>query len=320
MLELARPGEWWEHKLAPLLGAAYATALYAGAALTDVGATLILILAALAPGAAYVSVVNDVTDLELDRRVGKRNRLAGRSPALGFGLIAVAIAVGFGMVCTVWLDDPLVLAFYAAAWLSFTAYSAPPLRLKERGLPGALADAAGAHLFPSLFAASAVLDAAGEGVDGTWLAVVGVWSCALGVRGALLHQFTDAVSDLRGGIRTFASARPRAAHVLGAYLAFPAELCALVVMVALAGAWPAIVLLVFYAARERRRSRKWASSLVAVVPTERYRVALVGYYASLFPIGILVAAIVDNPEDALVLGVHMALFPMTLIALFRDSA
>jgi len=319
-LEVARPGEWWDHKLAPLLGVAYATALYAGAALTDLAATLILVLVALAPGAVYVSVLNDLSDLEADRRVGKRNRLEGRSPVIGFVLMATAIAIGFGVACAAWLDDPLTLAFYGAAWLSFTAYSAPPLRLKERGLAGALADAAGAHLFPCLFAASAVLDAAGEGVDGTWLAVVGAWSFALGIRGALLHQFTDAASDVRGGIRTFAVARPRAARILGAYLAFPIELCALVGLVVLAGAWPAIVLLVFYAARERRRSRKWASSLVAVVPTERYRVALQGYYVSLFPIGILAAAVVHHPEDVLVLGVHVALFPLTIVGLFRDAA
>ncbi len=319
-LEIARAGEWWEHKLAPLMGAAYATALYAGAALTDVATTLIFVLVALAPGAVYVSVLNDVTDLDADRRVGKRNRLEGRSPVVGFVLMATAIAIGFGVACGVWLDDPPTLALYGAAWLSFTAYSVPPLRLKERALAGVLADAAGAHVFPSLFAATAVLDAAGGSVNGTWLAVVGVWSCALGIRGALLHQFTDAASDVRGGIRTFAVARPRTARVLGAYIVFPIELCALVGMVALAGAWTAIVLLLFYAARERRRSRRWASALVAVVPKERYRVALHGYYVSLFPLGILVAAVIEHPGDVLVLGAHMALFPLTIVVLFRDTA
>lgn len=319
-VEVARPGEWWEHKLPPLLGGAYATALYAETALSDIAPTLILVLVALAPGAVYASVLNDLTDREADRRVGKRNRLESRSPVLALVLLATAIAIGFGVACAAWLDDPLVLALYLAAWLSFTAYSSPPLRLKERALAGVLADAAGAHLFPCLFAAAAVFAAAGDGVDGTWLAIVGAWSFALGIRGALLHQFIDVASDVHGGIRTFAVVRPRAARMLGAYVAFPIELCVLVGMLVFAGAWAAIALLILYAVRERHRSRKWASSLVAVVPAERYRVALHGYYVSLFPIGILTAAVVRDADDVLVLGVHMALFPLTIVALFRDTA
>ncbi|HEX8206020.1 MAG TPA: hypothetical protein VF587_08185, partial [Solirubrobacteraceae bacterium] len=94
LLGAARVGEWWEHKLAPMAGTAYASAFFAGTSLLDVGGALLLALLALAPGAAYVSLLNDLTDLETDRLAGKPNRLEGRSPVAHWIGVAVAVAAG----------------------------------------------------------------------------------------------------------------------------------------------------------------------------------------------------------------------------------
>ena len=110
------------------------------------------LLLALAPCAAYVSLVNDVTDRADDHRAGKTNRMAGR-PAWQAALI-LAAPLGVAAVFTIlWLDDlPLVVAYWCA-WGAFTLYSVPPFRLKRRGILGVVADASGAHLFPTLVAA-----------------------------------------------------------------------------------------------------------------------------------------------------------------------
>ena len=59
-----RPGDWWEFKVPPLLATAYATALFLQVPFRQLWPLLLLLLFALLPGAAYVSVINDITDLE----------------------------------------------------------------------------------------------------------------------------------------------------------------------------------------------------------------------------------------------------------------
>jgi 4-hydroxybenzoate polyprenyltransferase len=313
---LTRADLWWEHKLAPVAGTAYATALYADAPLVDVAGSLVLALAAVALGAIYVSVLNDLTDLELDRRVGKPNRLAERPAWAGPLIIAATALGGFGITAAAWSDAPVVLVLYAGAWLAFAAYSVPPLRLKARGLAGVLADAAGAHVFPFLFVVAVVLNPAG-GSDGlAWPIVVGVWAAALGVRSALMHQFIDLEADTRAGLASFPGRHPSAAYIAGAYVAFPVELAALGGLIALSGSWVAAAALAGYAFLEWRQPAGW-SAKVAVVPGDRYGLAVHWYYTSLFPLAMLATACAADPRDLVVLAAHLLLFPHTGIDLFR---
>jgi hypothetical protein len=308
----ARADLWWEHKLAPLAGTAYATALYADTPLVDVAGSLALALAAVVLGAIYVSVLNDLTDLELDRRVGKPNRLAGRPAWAGPLIIAAAALGGFGIAAAAWNDSPAVVALYAGAWLAFAAYSVPPLRLKARGLAGVLADAAGAHVFPFLFVVAVVLTAAG-GSDGlAWPIVVGLWAATHGVRSVLMHQFGDLGPDTRAGLASFPRRHPRGAYITGAYIAFPIELTALGGLIALSGSWIAAAALAGYALLEWRQPMGWSSGVAVVVPGERHRFAMHFYYLSLFPLAMLATACAADPRDLVVLAAHLLLFPHTV--------
>ena len=89
-----RTGEWWDHKLVPLLTAFYATALYAGAGVSALWPTALVFLLSLLPGAAYVSIVNDVFDVRSDAAAGKPNRMAARSPAMRAAAVAACVAAG----------------------------------------------------------------------------------------------------------------------------------------------------------------------------------------------------------------------------------
>src|SRR5882762_3824739 len=77
--ETIRASEWWESKLSPIFATIYATIFLIDTSLFSAWPILLLAFAALVPGAAYVSVINDVTDLEEDRVSGKRNRHADKS-------------------------------------------------------------------------------------------------------------------------------------------------------------------------------------------------------------------------------------------------
>jgi 4-hydroxybenzoate polyprenyltransferase len=321
LLGAARVTEWWEHKLAPMAGTAYASAFFAGASLLDVGGALLLVLLALAPGAAYVSLLNDLTDREADRLAGKHNRLAGRSAAAAWAGVALAVAAGTTVALAAWRDEPLVLVLYAGAWLAFGLYSVPPVRLKARGTAGALADAAGAHVFPHLFTAAVVLvEADGRG-DAAWLAAVGAWALAGGVRGALLHQLGDLEADRAIGLRTAAVAHPVLARRAGTRVAFPAELLAFAAMIVLSGAVLAALLVPLYAWMELRRTRRWSVPLVVAEPprTPDFRIAMHEYYLTLYPLAFLVSATVRHPRDAVVLAAHAVLFPRTLARVAKDA-
>ena len=216
-----RAAEWWEFKLSPMLAIAYATAFLLKISILSLWPLLLLALVALAACAAYVSVINDLTDLEDDLASGKANRLAGKSRVFGATALACCIVPG-AAVAICWRDDPLLLSLYLAPWAAFTLYSLPPFRLKKRGVLGLLADACGAHLFPTLFAASLVYRRNAGPVDAVWLASVAAWSLSFGLRGILWHQLSDLHNDEKIGLRTFAR-RHKITWLrrLGNFISFP---------------------------------------------------------------------------------------------------
>jgi 4-hydroxybenzoate polyprenyltransferase len=313
-----RAGEWWEHKLAPVLALFYATSLSLDAGIASLAPALLLLLAALVPGAAYVGIINDLADREDDRRAGKANRMANASR--GFALAAVGLPVAAGLaVAWHWRDDPLLVGCYLAAWASFTLYSVPPFRLKTRGLPGLAADAAGAHLFPTLVAVLLACRAAGAAPDPLWLSATGLWAFAYGLRGILWHQLLDSAADEAGGVRTFVQRVPRARAVaLGHYVAWPVELAAFSLLLFKLGAAGPLVGLLLYALLVRQRLRIFRMQAVVVEPRPRYLLLLQEYYALFLPLSLLVQSALARPADGLVLLAHLILFPVGAAMAGRD--
>jgi 4-hydroxybenzoate polyprenyltransferase len=148
--QTTRAVEWWEYKLSPIFATIYATALLLNVSIASLWPVLVLSLLALIPGAAYVSVINDLTDLKDDLASGKNNRLVGRSRLFIAVTLACCVLPGV-LVATHLRNDKLPLTLYLANWAAFSLYSLPPVRLKNRGFPGILADAAGVHMFADPF-------------------------------------------------------------------------------------------------------------------------------------------------------------------------
>ena len=305
---LVRAGEWWEHKLVPILCGYYATALMLGQPLTEGWSALLLFLFSLVPGAAYVSMVNDVTDLVADARAGKPNRMAGRSAGFRAAALLSSLAAG-GFFFWLWREQPLLIALYGAAWMAFALYSVPPVRLKVRGFAGVAADAAGAHLFPTLLAAAMAFASAGARPSPGWMAAIGLWSFGYGLRSNLWHQLLDRRADRAAGLNTFAARESGSSRVRTAVLAsFLAELGGLAVLVS--GAAPALLLLALltYLLLVRRRVRLWQMHVVLAAPRQNYLIFLHEYYDVFLPLSLLAAAMLAHPGDGLLLAAHLALF------------
>lgn len=313
-----RAGEWWEHKLAPVLALFYATSLSKGVGIATLAPDLLLLLAALVPGAAYVSIVNDLADREEDRRAGKANRMGNASSGIAFVALGLPIAAGLAIAWH-WRDDPLLLGCYLAAWTAFTLYSLPPFRLKTRGLAGLAADAAGAHLFPTLLAVLLAYRGAGTPPDPLWVAAAGTWALAYGLRGILWHQLLDSDADRAGGVRTFVQRVPRAhAVAFGRYVVWPVELAAIAVLLWRLGAAGPFVGLLLYGLLVRQRLHIYRMEAVIVEPRPRYLLLLHEYYALFLPLSLLVQSALTTPVDGFVLLAHLIVFPVAAATAGRD--
>ncbi len=308
LIAAVRAGEWWDYKLVPLLTAFYATVALLDRPIASVWPAALTLLLALVPGAAFVSLLNDLTDLEEDERAGKRNRMAGRSRP--FRIAAILLPVAAGLVfLLLWRDDPWLMAAYLAAWIAFTFYSVPPFRLKARGLAGLLADAAGAHLFPTLVAMLVAFRAAAAPVDPVWLGAGAAWALGYGLRGILWHQLSDRENDRTAGVRTFAQRHPRrVAARAGAWIAFPLELLGLSVLIWKLGSPLPLLLLALYLHLARLRVQRWSMAAVLVQPRPKYLILLHEYYDVFLPLAILLNSAALFPIDWLVVAAHLFAF------------
>jgi 4-hydroxybenzoate polyprenyltransferase len=308
-LENIRSHDWWEYKIPPLLATAYATALLLHVSFQQLWPLLLLILFALLPGAAYVCVINDITDLEEDRQCGKRNRMEGKSRL--FQIVALAACIVPGLAVG-WLlrQHTLTLSLYAANWLAYTLYSAPPVRLKTRGLGGVLMDAGGAHLLPTLWTSSLIAEATGQPMPQLFLCTLGVWAFALGLRGILWHQLYDRENDRRGRVATFAAGKnPKSIRRFVAWVAFPLEMAALMLILVQVDTPWAWAMLSIYLIGEWLNHRFIDIDIILVQPTPRYRIIFAEYYQLQYPLTFLFALAQQSLEAGWLIALQLALFP-----------
>jgi 4-hydroxybenzoate polyprenyltransferase len=313
-----RAVEWWEYKLSPIFATMYATAFLLKISVISLWPVLLLALIALIPGAAYVSVINDLTDRQDDLASGKENRLFGRSRT--FITLALACCILPGVIVALhWRHDFLLLTLYLANWLAFSLYSLPPVRLKIRGLWGVLADASGAHLMPTLLVTCLVFRRKELPIDLLWFTPVAVWSLSYGLRGILWHQLSDLHNDERAGLSTFVLRhRLLFLHRLGNFIVFPAELTAFGLMLWQTGSRVSIGLLFLYVLLQRWRKKHWHTNLVIVAPKPRYLIVMQEYYEVFYPSAFLVSSSIAYPMDALILVLHLIVFPSRATRTLKD--
>lgn len=312
--ETVRAGDWWTYKLVPLLAVFYMTALSAGVSLWDRLPEIGLLLAGLAAGAAFVSLLNDLCDIGSDAAAGKANRLAGRSRALAVGAIGCCVLLGAGIALLL-PRDPIALAAYGCAWCAFACYSIRPLRLKARGAWGLSADAAGSSLFPAILAARL---AGGE--DPVWLGLVALWSFAFGMRGIAWHQIRDEAADRRARVWTYVVRRGRRTTVrLVQILLVPVEMGALAGLLIFTQSIAPAVAVTLYAAVVALHHDNFLERPTFIVPRGRSLMLGLGFYDLLLPLAILSALAVRHTPDAAVLAAHLILFPGPLLGFVGDA-
>jgi 4-hydroxybenzoate polyprenyltransferase len=205
-----RGHQWWFSKVAPALAVSYCAALVYRVSAADTARAILLIAFVGLCAGSYGHIVNDIFDIEIDRRAGKQNRMAGFARWQRFLFCAVTLVMGFAPAALLSCSRTS-LALLAVEYLLPTLYSVPPFRLKESGTLGVLCDAMGAHLVPSLYVISLLAHHAADpallrtrtGV--AFLCTVAAWALCLGLIGIIIHEYQDRANDLQSGIRTFAT-------------------------------------------------------------------------------------------------------------------
>ncbi|MEY3051042.1 MAG: hypothetical protein RLY31_827 [Bacteroidota bacterium] len=311
LLRFTRYYEWWDYKLGIFLGIGLLVLLHSETPdLAGALAHLGMLLLSIVVGAVFVSLINDFFDLEDDRRSGKHNRQQHWPRWKSLLLIGLSLAGGAGFLYYFRDSLPTALA-YLPPWIAFTLYSAPPFRFKERGILGSLADASGAHLFPTLFLLTGMYTYGGSLPPGPLLVSFAVWSFSFGFRSIACHQFSDLEHDRQGGIHTFAVllSDPRRLRRL-AVLAVSAELGAFAFALLSLRQYPLLILLGTYLFLAwLLRTYRSVDFVVIVKPDHsRWRLLMTSFYQTVLPVVLLAQLALAAPRTAWLLPVFLVLF------------
>lgn len=152
---------------------------------------------------------NDMADREADAKAGKKN-MAAALPLWACVSVAAGTALA-GTALIVW-RNPAVWPWMSAEVVLLLLYSFPPVRLKERGLWGILADALYAYGIPAVVLL-VYLDSS-AGVNPVYFYFFPAFYLLLGLKNILRHQLDDVDNDRISGTRTLATDRPETAERL----------------------------------------------------------------------------------------------------------
>lgn len=205
--QLLRKADWFTTKLPIAMGFFYLGLWAAGAPPVGwVMATAGLMLLAFVSSGVFVRFYNDLFDMAADAKGGKFNLASRVSPFWRFAIPVLATALI--VVILLALSAPAYLyGLMAVQHLLYMLYSTPPIRLKNRSMGGALADAAYGHAMPAAigwaFAHSISGEATGQIPFYPMLLAIAGLQLISGLNNILFHQIEDHERDVAAGTRTF---------------------------------------------------------------------------------------------------------------------
>lgn len=317
--KVIRSVEWWEYKLPPLLAIGYGTALKTPGVFMLAIPQLVFLLLALVIGAVYVSIINDMTDIEADLASGKANRMVGIRPEIRWIFPVLCLSSGL-VFCYFLYPDLLSIFLYLIPWISFSLYSFRPVRLKNRGIWGVLADASGSHIFTSLLMVSSISYVTGQSMDWLWFWSTGVWALCYGSRGILWHQFYDRKNDIQAGLNTYAVNIQPNQFRNKEIIIFCIEILAIASMLYSLQLLLPLLFLGLYILLALLRSKRLSYTPVLIISPENrsFHILMADFYQVFFPLSLLITAAFLQPYAWIILLVHLTLFPQKTIIAIKD--
>ena len=321
-MKFLRLNQWWHAIVPQAMGWVYFCILTGGLVLPEQTQRLLAYVGALFFTAAFGYLFNDYCDIEADRVAGKKNFVAGLPAAIRLPVVLLVLSAG--LLCWA-LPQPNLLAhtFYGLQVLLLILYSAPPVRLKNKGLWGVLADAYYGHVNPvlitlALFYNPATLVTRGV-VFFVFILLVCLW--LKGLRNILVHQIEDRKKDRHANTQTYVIEKgPVYALTLVNRLLVPEVVCTLLLAICLAVLFPPIIVaVVMFAVITYLKFSGWK---LAYLPRRQLRFKFLYFLNDFFeqwlPVFLLIILTVAQKQYWVLLVFHVVLFPRFVTDLFKD--
>lgn len=312
-----RAHEWWHYKLPVALGITYLFAWTQGLSFGLLLLPSLLIIAAGFGLAIYASIFNDFMDLKQDQLAGKYTPMMSLTPTSRFCALALNVTL-LASIAYALRNLPFSFALFMLIWTAYTAYSLPPIRLKERGILGVLCIGTGEHLLAALLAVAMVSEITGSPVSLGWVATVLAWALAFGCRGIIWHQLCDIENDRRSGCTTLGAMIGRSALTkLAERVIFPVEVVFFGILIVGSHNWLVLAMLPVYGFCEWLRHRFMNTNLIIVAPKPNARFVLFEFYQVFLPLAVLFSACTKDSSAVFVTGTFCLLFAAPIASLVQ---
>ncbi|MEH2236059.1 tetratricopeptide repeat protein [Nostoc sp.] len=310
--KIIRGGDWWLYKLPPLLAIAYAEILLMNFPVIQLILTVLALLFSISSVAAYGHIVNDIFDIEVDQRVGKNNSMAQFSSWQRLLLCILFAVTGF-VLPTLMNFGTLAIILLGINYLLPTLYSAPPLRLKEKGIWGIISDAAGAHAIPTLFVATTFLHLSASPQPQSIILTIAAtaWSFCAGIRGIILHQLWDRENDLKSDVKTLVTKlNVEKVRFWISYIIFPTEILLLSLLVLVISRFAPILLLFFilYLLSKTINIKLGLANAFDTAPIRKVNIPLHDFNEVWLPLALITLLSIREPFFFILLLLHIILF------------
>lgn len=319
MLKLFRTNTWWNAVVPQVLGWIYL--LSQGKSLETVLRINFFFFVALICISTFGYLFNDYCDVDADRKAGKRNLLNNLSKAARAIIVLMPLLVG-SAAWHLTYPDPTENILFCLQITSLILYSMPPVRLKERGIAGVIADAFYGHINPVFITLfwHMHLDTKSWWFIGL-LSIVFVITTLKGIRNILLHQIDDRRADAKAGVKTFIVQRGPWAALLFINNILPFEVLLAIGLAAFISivyppffVWTLLFFIITYL--------KFSGWKLRDLPKRQLKFKFLyflnDYYEGWVPVGFLLLLCIKDSSFFILLILHLILFPGYITKLWSD--
>jgi 4-hydroxybenzoate polyprenyltransferase len=201
VLKTLRISDWWNYIFPPILGVIYLIILHDNCEFGDIWLQLVLFFISFVFTASFGFYFNDVCDINVDKKAGKRNFAADLSNPLRYSLLFILIIIAILPWFFLNNTHNVKYIFLLQVILLFL-YSFPYTRFKDKYLLGIVSDALYSSLLPSIIAILLFFENWQSFKIVLFIIYLGILFLR-GLRNILIHQIFDMQNDSAAKINTF---------------------------------------------------------------------------------------------------------------------
>ena len=320
-----RANQWWAFKAAPILGFTYLYFYLFTFSFTDKIIIFFLSAMTILGIAGFGYFINDLCDIEPDKKAGKKNPFDGKSFLfiIQVGIVLTVLAL------TPWIflrSKMVIWVLLSFQIILYLLYALPHIRLKEKSIWGPICDALYGHAVPITIACLTYEQYVGGNLpynEQLFFAVLFIWQFFKGMRNIFLHQLEDYDNDNKAHIQTLTTEKGQDAIYKSIIrVILPLEFILMVAFLFILVPflpWIILYLIFFFViyilGHGLFRNTPWNAHKYT---PNTYIYLLNNFYETYLPIFFLTWCIYKETEAVSILIIHLILFPSTIWMISND--